>query len=164
MATFLLASLVTMLPLLEEQAAHAAPSQAKVFLAKAPDAHVQKDCLAQVASALTARLAETKGVVPARSAADADVVVQVTECRTARAPKLGGEIGVTAWTGGQGRGVQARTALAGELITVARVVLVVDDQGKPREFASGPDDLPLHDAARSATGPLLSWVKARYTR
>lgn len=160
MATFLLVGLVTILPWFEEQAAHAAPSKAKVFLAGTQDARVQRDCFATLATTLTARMAETKLAVPARSAADADVVVQVKECRTATAPKVGGEIGVTARTGGLGRGVQTRTSVAGELTTVARVVVVVDDQGRPKEFASEPDELPLEEAARSATGSFLAWVKA----
>ena len=164
MATFLLVGLVTVLPWFEEQAALAAPSKAKVFLARAQDVRVQKDCYAALATHLTARMAETKQAVPARSAADADVVVQVKECRTATAPKVGGEIGVTAWTGGLGRGVQARSSLAGELTTVARVVLVVDDQGKPREFASEPDALPLLEATRDVTGSLLVWLEARPAR
>ena len=167
MATFLLVGLVTMLPLLEEEAAHAAPSKAKVFLAAAQDARVEKECHAQVASALTARIADAKRIVPARSAADADVVVQVRECRTVTASQVGvgGEIGASVpLSGRQGRDVRAGYSVGVQQTRVGRVVLVVDDQGKPREFASAAGEQPLDEAARSATESFLAWVKARYTR
>jgi hypothetical protein len=164
MATFLMVGLVTILPWFEEQAAQAAPSKVKVFLSDARDTRVQRDCLAVLGTTLTAGIANTKQVVPARSVADADVVVQLKECRTASAPKVGGEIGVTARTGGLDRGVRVDSAVAGQLATVARVVLVVDDRGKPREFASEPLDRPLDEAARSATGSFLAWVKANLAR
>jgi hypothetical protein len=162
MATFLFAVLVTMLPWYEEQATQAAPSKAKVFLAEFRDPRVQKECFGALATALTAGLAESKYAVPARSAGDADVVVQVKECRTAAAPQLGGDLTLSASTGGRGRVVQAGASVAAQITTVGRVVLVVDDRGKPREFATDANDLPLPETARNATASLLAWIKTAH--
>jgi alanine dehydrogenase len=162
MSTLLFAVLVTILPWYEEQAAQAAPSRVKVFLAASPEVRVQRDCFAVLATSLTTQIAAAKTIVPARSAADADVVVQVKECRTTSTPKVGGEASVTTWTGGQGRGVQTRTAVEAQAATVARVVLVVDDHGKPKEFSPEVDDLPLPEATQSATASLLAWIKAAH--
>lgn len=163
MSTFLFAVLVTILPWYEEQATAAAPSRVKVFLAASPEVRVQNDCFTVLATSLTAQIAAAKTFVPARSAADADVIVQVKECRTTSAPRVGGEASVTTWTGGQGRGVQTRTAVEAQLATVSRVVLIVDDHGKPKEFSPEADDLPLPAATQSATAALLAWVKAAHT-
>jgi hypothetical protein len=161
MGIFLLGVLVTMLPWFEEQAAQAGPSRVKVFLAASPDVRVQKDCYAILASSLTAQIAEAKTMVPARSAADADVVVQVKECRTADVPRIGGEVSVSARVGGHGHGItQTRMSVLGQLATVGRVILVVDDRGRPREFSPASCDAPLPEAARSATASLLAWIKA----
>lgn len=161
MGIFLLGVLVTMLPWFEEQAAQAGPSRLKVFLAASPDVRVQKDCFAVLATSLTAQIAETRTMVPARSAADADVVVQVKECRAVDVPKVGGEVGVSARVAGQGRGItQTRTSVLGQLATVGRVTLVVDDRGRAREFSPASSDAPLPEAARSATASLLAWIKA----
>ncbi len=161
MGIFLLGVLVTMLPWFEEQAAHAGPSRVKVYLALSPDPRVQNDCHSLLTNTLTAQIAETKTMVPARSAADADVVVQVKECRTATAPQVGGEVSVAGRIAGPGRGItQTRTSVLGQLAAVGRVTLVVNDRGKPREFTAASGDLPLSEATRSATASLLAWVKA----
>ncbi len=161
MGIFLLGVLVTMLPWFEEQAAHAGPSGVKVFLAASPDVRVQKECFGILATSLTAQIAETRTMVPARSAADADVVVQVKECRTADVPRVGGEVGVGARVAGPGRGItQTRASVVGQLATVGRVVLVVDDRGRAREFSPATCDAPLPEAVRSATASLLAWIKA----
>jgi hypothetical protein len=162
MGTLLFAVLVTMLPWFEEQAAQAGPSKVKVFLAASPEVRVQKDCFTILATALTSQLAETKTMVPARSAVDADVIVQVKECRSATVPGVGGEVSVSAWAGGQSRGVQTRTSVEGQLATVARVVLVVDDRGKPREFSPASSDAPLPEAAQSAIASLVAWIKTAH--
>jgi len=162
MSTFLFAVLVTILPWYEEQATQAAPSRVKVFLASSPDVRVQKDCFAVLATSLTTQIAAAKSFVPARSAADADVVVQVKECRSTTAPRAGGELAVTASTGGQGRAIQTQTAAFGQIATLARVVLVVDDHGKPKEFSPERNELPLPEATESATASLLAWIKAAH--
>jgi hypothetical protein len=160
MGIFLLGVLVTMVPWFEEQAAQAGPSPVKVDLALSPDVRVQNDCYSILATTLTAQIAATKTMVPARSAVDADVVVQVKECRTATLPQVGGEVSVGARVAGPGRGItQTRTSVAGQLATVGRVTLVVNDRGKPREFSPASCDAPLPEAARSATASLLSWIK-----
>lgn len=162
MATFLLAALVTILPWYEEQAAQAAPSRVKVYLASSPEIRVQKDCFALLATALTAQMAATKTVVPARSAADADVIVQVKECRTVDSPHVGGEVTVSTTIGGRDKNLQAGASIAAQLTTVGRVALVVDDRGKPREFAPSANDLPLPAAAHDATASFLAWVKTSH--
>jgi hypothetical protein len=159
MAILLVAVLVNILPWYEEQAAQAAPSRAKVFLAESRDVRVQRDCAAAVATALTSSLAGSKHAVPARSAGDADVVVQLKECRTTTVPRLGGEIQVTTSLAGRDRVVQTGASIGGQLTTAARVLLVVDDHGKTKEFAPDEIDLPLPEAASNATEALLAWVK-----
>lgn len=169
MATFLLAALVTILPWYEEQAAQAAPSRVKVFLAsstevRAQKARVEKDCYALLATSLTAQIAETKTVVPARSAADADVIVRVKECRTVDTPQVAGEAHVSTTIGGPSRAAQggASYAIGAQLTTVSRVVLVVDDRDRPREFVPGANDLPLPEAVHDATAAFLAWVKTAH--
>jgi hypothetical protein len=76
---------------------------------------------------------------------------------------MGGEVSVAARVAGPGRGItQTRTSVEGQLATVGRVALVVNDRGKPREFAPASCDLPQSEAARSATAALLAWVKATH--
>jgi hypothetical protein len=163
MSFLLFAALVTILPWYEDQAAQAAPSRVKVFLASSPDVRVQRDCFALLATSLTAQIAETRTVVPARSAADADVIVRVKECRTVDAPQAGGEVHIATTVGGGSKNSQAGGSLAAEVVTVARVVLVVDDRGKPVEFAPTLKDLPLPAAAHDATASFLAWVKTAHT-
>ena len=43
--------------------------------------------------------------------------------------------------------------------TMGRVVLSVDIDGKPKEFASGPDVLPFDQAVHLATKSLLDWIR-----
>lgn len=169
MSTFLLAALVTILPWYEEQAAQAAPSRVKVFLAPSTEvrvqlARVERDCYALLATSLTAQIAETKTVVPARSAADADVVVRVKECRTVDTPQVGGEVHVSSTIGGPSRSVQggAAYAIGAQLATVSRVVLVVDSGDTPREFGPRANDLPLPAAVHDATASFLAWVKTAH--
>ena len=164
MSTLLFAVLVTILPWYEEQAAPAAPSRVKVFLAASPELRVQKDCFAVLATSLTTQIAAAKTVVPARSAADADVIVRVKECRTVDTPQLGGEVHVSSTIGTPGHDVRGgASGVGGKLTSVSRVVLLVDDHGKPKEFLPEVDDLPLPEATQSAAASLLAWIKAAHT-
>ena len=113
---------------------------------------------------MTAQIAETKTVVPARSAADADVIVRVKECRTVDAPQVAGEVHVSTTSADPSRAAQggASVAIGAQATTVNRVVLVVDDQDKPREFAPAANDLPLPAAVHDATASFLAWVKSAH--
>jgi hypothetical protein len=157
-----MAVLVNILPWYEEQAAQTAPSRVKVFLADSRDVRIQRDCASVLATALTASLTQSKHAVPARSAADADVVVQLKECRTVTVPQVGGVIEVTTSLTGRDRVVQTGAAIGGQLSAVARVVLVVDDRGKPKEFAPDEIDLPLPEAASNVAESLLAWIKTAH--
>lgn len=127
-------------------------------------AHVptlSKRCLNLVAKGFGAEVDKTKNVEAARYRAKADVVATVEECVVTEGSPVEGVVGLSreGTDTGSATTVSASARTTGQR-AMGRVVLSVDVEGKPREFASGPDALPFDEAIHLATKSLLDWIQA----
>jgi len=109
--------------------------------------------------ALRTAIAKAPSVALAKSELDADVVVKVAKCSTSTAATATGELELSGSRGGR-RGAGAKLGSGTEVRTEARVALTADWSGETRDFTSGPEMLPVEDAARVATESLLGWVES----
>lgn len=120
-----------------------------------------KRCLSLVVQGFGAEIGKAKSVEAARYRARADVVATVEECVVTEGSPVEGVLGVS--REGSDTGSTTSVSASGRTTsqrTMGRVVLSVDVEGKPKEFASGPDELPFDEAIHLATKSLLDWIQA----
>jgi hypothetical protein len=132
-----------------------APSRKKIALAG--KANADKDCLRAVSEAFTTAAAALKRVVVVRTAREAEIVVTVAACDTTTTADTHGTAEVRA-SAGASRGVAGNLTALTTLSTTAKIALAVGQDAAARTFTSGPDRLPLDEAASKTAAGALAWI------